>query len=61
MLMLTNGGEYATDKPCVQHLFAACRDVFIQKTSHPLRPAKLQPCVALLLGVWDLVVRVVLP
>lgn len=51
MPMLTDGAQYATEKACVQHLFAACRDVFVQKTSHPLRPAKLQPGVTLGLRV----------
>ena len=40
MLMLTNGGEYATEKPCVQHLFAEPvlqhRPANIHQISQPL-------------------------
>jgi len=34
MLMLTNGGEYAIEKPCAQHLFI----LFHQLIQHALEP-----------------------
>ena len=54
MLMLTNGGEYATEKPCAQHLFAARRDrrraVLFRK--YPFKPMlRTEPFVSSVL-IW---------
>lgn len=50
MLMLTYGGDYATEKPCVQHLFIIFHQL-IQRAFQPTSAAKLDELVPLRLSV----------
>lgn len=50
MPMLTNGAQYATEKPCVQHLFILFHQL-IQRAFQPTSAAKLDELVPLRLSV----------